>query len=66
MVRLISWYDITDDWNEIASIDYNVMHVDIVNTIRIMNYSGLRIYDTGSKVYTLEHLENGMIKYANQ
>ena len=49
--ELDSFYEIPDDWHEIASIDYNVIHVDIVNTIRIMNCSGLRIYDSGSVVY---------------
>ena len=38
--ELDSFYEIPDDWHEIASIDYNVIHVDIVNTIRIMNCSG--------------------------
>lgn len=35
--ELDSFHEIPDDWHEIASIDYNVMHVDIV--INICNLS---------------------------
>lgn len=49
--ELDSFHEIPDDWHEIVSIDYNVMHVHNVNMIRIMNCSGLRIYDSGSIVY---------------
>lgn len=35
--ELDSFYEIPDDWHEIVSIDYNVMHVDIV--INICNLS---------------------------
>jgi len=57
--ELDSFYEIPDDWHEIASIDYNVMCVHIVNTIRIINCSGLRIYDSGSIV----HKKAGLICY---
>lgn len=49
-----SWHEITDGWNETVSIECNVIYVDCINIRSHFNGSGLRIYDAGSRVYTLE------------